>query len=548
MPSGRVARRLVAVAAVVGGLLTVGSGACALDAPWQRSDARDLAAGDCQTLSIGRRGSGFLEVRLGPAPLPAVGTDQKIGGASIFVSGTADRATLVLYDTSGPYDATVALDGPLQWRRDGQRLCIASGTRPLACGRTHGEATNVQRIAFGEGWDTSVAPCTVSFAPPAARPPARGLVAVALAAAAIVLLLGQVRHAPRLRDLVGTALAAGVVFWTLRAVFDPWWTDPVWPLVTAGAMAAWLPVCLRGRPRRDAARLGAAAIVAVTSALLVPHPVQIVPGARVLDRPAAPALWIDAAYWHYHAPPQQLQSRGTRLADLGDAQRATWLVLGGSVTAGDERDPAPAFTEVAERQLRARGYDVRLINGGVGGWNLGQLDAVLRDYADGLPLRGIVLVSILNNAAFRIAAPAAPRRSATLLGAYTHNLARNYLLFPAINYFVPKPGNLDRFGTLLDALLTREAALGREVVLLDETHDAELRPAWYTQWLAAAQLRYRERAQAVAAAHGLALHSVDDVLTALPPDARFIDGMHLTPAAHAAIGARLADVVEPYLR
>jgi hypothetical protein len=40
----------------------------------------------------------------------------------------------------------------------------------------------------------------------------------------------------------------------------------------------------------------------------------------------------------------------------------------------------------------------------------------------------------------------------------------------------------------------------------------------------------------VAAQHDLRLHRVDDVVAALPPAERFLDGMHLTRAGHAAVG------------
>ncbi len=183
---------------------------------------------------------------------------------------------------------------------------------------------------------------------------------------------------------------------------------------------------------------------------------------------------------------------------------------------------------------------------GVGGWNLGQLDRFLRDVGDRLPVRGIVLASVLNNAAFPIVgAPSSPPCSAFIC-AYAHNLARNYLLLPIANFFVPKPHNQERFATLLEQLISRETALGRTVVLLDETHEAQLRPSWYNRWLGGPQDAYRAILRRVGARHGLALHRVDDAVGRLPPTQQFLDGMHLTPAGHVAVGTRLAGILRSY--
>jgi lysophospholipase L1-like esterase len=322
-------------------------------------------------------------------------------------------------------------------------------------------------------------------------------------------------------------------------------------LAAPAAAVVWVLARLwRRRWRDDGAVLGLLAAAGLW-AVLVPHPLVPADGVLMRDDAAAPPLWTDAAYWHFHAPQQELAFRdrpaSTVFDDAAAAASETWLVLGGSVTFGWETAATTTFTALAEQQLAGEGYRVRLLNAGVGGWNLGQLDRFLRDVGDRMPLHGVVLISVLNNAAFRIVGPPTAPPCGTLLCAYAYNLSRNYLLLPVANYFLPKPNNLARYETLLDDIVSRERALGRIVVLIDETHEAQLHPAWYNRWIGGVQDRYRAVARAVAAAQGLQFHRVDDAVAQVPVDQRFTDGMHLTSAGHAAVAARLADILRPYL-
>jgi len=540
--------RAGAAAAAVGCIATAATAASAPMSSWRRTAEEAVAPGQCQQLTVEQAGSGFLELRLVPYPLPPLGSDAKIAGASVFVSATGDRATFVLYHTTGPYALTVSLNGSLRWSTDGTTICFADGSRPLACGHTHGEVRYAQRIPFGSGWETEIVPCAPFITPHALRP--RAWLLLPLAAVFAVLVARQARRRGGLGDLIGIAIILAMATCTALAWVDPWWIDPSWLLVTAALAALWMLFrLLRSRGRGQGTFIALAATAAVAMAL-VPHPLVSLDGVRARDDAAAPPLWIDAAYWHFHSPQQELEFRGQPIGELpigAAGEDELWLVLGGSVTYGWETDPQTTFTALAEQQLARAGHHVRLLNAGVGGWNLGQVDRVLRDIGDRLPLRGIVIVSVLNNAAFPIAAAPHPPACTTLLCAYAYNLSRNYLLSPVINFFLPAPGNQARFTALLDDIIARELARGRTVILLDETHEAQLRPAWYNRWVGGPQERYRTAARQVAAAHGLELHRVDDAVAALPPDQQFTDGMHLTPAAHVAVAARLAEILTPAL-
>lgn len=518
------------------------------DATWQRTSEVVVPSGQCQELAVTRRGDRFLELRLSPEPLPVVGIDTKIRGASVFVAESDDRATIVLYHTTGLYELNVSLRESLRWWRDGRRLCFASGSRTLGCGVTNGEAKYIQRIAFGTGWESEVVPCS---SPLPTRWPGtvrRSLVPLAsLAFLAGVIFLLQIRYRGQVVELCLSVVLLVVLGWATVASIDPWCIEPRYPLAALVVMGSWSLIRLLRRRSIGQVCLVGVLVACATGVALIPHPLQPNETAHIVDDTAAPPLWVDTAYWHFAAPQQRLQFATRSVASLWESEEETWLVLGGSVTAGRETGAAEAFTAIAQNRLATDGYRVRLVNAGVPGWNLGQIDRFLLDAGDRLPVRGIVVASVLNNAAFPLVGPPEPHRCRTFLCAYAYNLRRNYLLFVAANFFLPKPTNQAHFRETLERLLARETRLRREVILLDETHDAKLRPHWYNGWLGRPQERYRGILRQVAAAHGRSLHGVDDVVAALPPNDRFIDGMHLTKDAHIAVGKRLAEILEPYL-
>lgn len=537
--AGAVHRLVVAVC--LGALFAPGPGLAAADAPWQRTAPIGVPSGECRELVIDRPGDRFLELRLATERLESIGIDTKNSGASVFVPESGDRATILLYHTSGLYPLTIGLDGPLRLFREGRRLCFASGSRMSACGVTNGEVRHAHLIPFGRGWESRVAPCLSPLAvPESARSP---FVLAPLWVLFAILFLLQVRYRERVAELIPAVVLVPVLAWATAARIDPWWIDPRYPLTTLALVAVWS--LIRLARTRSAVRvcLVALSLTCLAGAMLIPYPLWPSDTARVIDDPAAPPLWVDAAYWHYLAPQQRLQFATRSVASLLDADDDTWIVLGGSVTAGRETGAAEAFTAMAEQDLIADGYEIRLANAGVPGWNLGQIDRFLVDVGDQLPLTGIVLASVLNNAAFRIVGPPEPPGCRTLLCQYTYNLRRNYLLAAVINFFLPKPGNPERFRETVDRTISRERDLGREIVLLDETHDAQLRPRWYNSWLRRPQERYRRILREVAAGQGQSLHRVDDVVADLPGDDRFVDGMHLTKDAHAAVGRKLAQIV-----
>jgi hypothetical protein len=131
--------RALASLILLGLLATYGEALADSDDPWQRSAAVLVSSGPCQELAVARPGDGFLELRLESETRLPVGIDSKIRGASVFVPGSGDRATIILCHTTGLYPLTVSLDGPLRWRRDGRRLCVGAGSRTLVCGLTNGE-------------------------------------------------------------------------------------------------------------------------------------------------------------------------------------------------------------------------------------------------------------------------------------------------------------------------------------------------------------------------------------------------------------------------
>jgi lysophospholipase L1-like esterase len=539
-PRPRFRHRLAGVAALPA-LLAPGRGDAA-DAAWHRTEARRFESGTCHELRIARRGTGPLELRLGTAPLPTVGVDWLMSGAAVLVPADEGALALALYHTSGPYVRHVVAEGPIRWRTDGRRLCVAAGDRPLACGLSAGEPTVEQRIAFGTGWETEVMACAPEAVAmqPLPRPPWRAFVA----AAAFLCALAAYLRRRWWREYPAVLLPLAVAAWTVVAYGDPWRLHPLWP--TAGLALGLLVVVYRLVRRRwwSASALTALLVLGLAGALTVPHPLALHADVEPAPTAGVPPLFTDAAYWHFLAPQQQLGFRERSLAEVAAATDGeTWLVLGGSVTAGMESEPEETYVAIAERLLRAEGHSLRLVNAGVPGWHIGQIDEMLLDLGDRLSVRGLVLASVLNNAAFPIVGPPGPPVQEGLLLTYWGSLARNHLLLPGVSFFLPKGHNAERLRDTLDALITREQARGRRIVLLDETHKSQIEPAWFNAWLRGPQEAQRQVIREVARRHGLVLHPVDDTVAALPRDDRFLDGMHLSVAGHAAVGARLAEIL-----
>jgi hypothetical protein len=353
-----------------------------------------------------------------------------------------------------------------------------------------------------------------------------GAVCVALAGFA----LRRARSGP---ERAGIALLVAVSGAIAIAAHDPW-RIPFGGIVAAtgvGQVVAAIGFA-RGRGWRERAPWIGLALVAAIALQRVPHPVCV----DAATPPAAPALWLDPANWHPRAAHQSLEFRDRAVASLAPAD-AHWLVLGGAVVFGDGVEAHQAFPAVAEDLLRAEGDRSRVFNAGMQGWNIQNIDRFLADLGDDLPLTGIALVSILNNATIPIAAPDAVGCGATMLRAWLCNAVRNQALFTWPKVFLPKPRNTERYRTALRALLEREKARGRRIVLLDEIGeiDAGWR-IWDTE-------TYREIARGVAAELGVPFHPVSDAVASLPPDERWLDGIHPTPAMHALLGKRLAEIL-----
>ncbi|NNL66144.1 MAG: SGNH/GDSL hydrolase family protein [Myxococcales bacterium] len=290
----------------------------------------------------------------------------------------------------------------------------------------------------------------------------------------------------------------------------------------------------RGRTRSSRWTLGLLAWVTVAAALWVPHPVE----SRAPAEPASSSLFQDAAYWHPQAAHQSLAFRGRPAASV-DPRRETWLVVGGSVTYGAGVAPEETYTAVAERLLRASGRPVDLLNAGAEGWNLQAIDRWLQDMGDRLAPRGIVLVSILNNATLPIPGLRPAACDASLLAAFACNRWRSafFLRWPKV--LLPKFRNAERHEVLLRELLARETDLGREVILMDEPSEAQIHGGAF-RWFGADG--YRDATRRVAAEFDLVLHPVHDALAALPRGEAFLDGIHPTPAAHRVWGRRLFEI------
>lgn len=512
------------------------------DPAWLRSESLALPDRQCQELAIRARGEGPFEVRYAAQALPTVGNDPKIAGATLLLSGAAaERATLLAHHESGYYPRHFALPGPVRWMRRGRTLCIASGSAPQVCARVAGRIETVTRTAFGDGWDTGILPCAAPSWPEATV--GRSLLPGAFPVLLLLSLLARGgRRAAWMAAIVAPGLVAGAV-----ARLDPWLLDPVW--VFASGLGA-LPVAihgLRGLRRDRATGALAVALAALVVAWLawIPNPSWRVrgPAAAGAPGPAAPPLWVDPAFWNPSAVQQSLRFRTVPVAEARVRAQATWLVVGGSVVYGQAVAPEDTFVALAESRMRSEGLDVRLLNAGVPGWNLAQLDRALRDALDDLPVDGLVLHSVLNNAVFPLVGEGGAC-SGGLLRAWTCNAARNYFVFTHLKLVLPKLRNHARYRETLRALLRRERALGRQVVIVEETSEHELDGAPMDAWVGGP---YREIQREVARELGLPVHSLVPALSALPPDARFVDGIHLTRQGHAAAGAALAEILRAHL-
>jgi hypothetical protein len=502
--------------------------------PFERAELSRVPRDTCQELRVARAGEGHLEVRFfASTPLERTGPDPKVEGASLLLPGDdPERATLVAWDASGPYARSARVPAPWRWVvRDG-RLCVASGADPVLCAAVATEPTRFVQIAFGPGWETDVVGCsTVARPAPARGAPTWGALLVAAAAAAVGLARGA-----RARSVAVAAAAAGAP--AVLAHLHPFAPlGPTGAAVSGLVGAVVLAGALAARRAHGRARLAFAALGLVTAlaAVTAPHPVATPSPAP----PAVPPLFTDAAFWHPRGPHQSLAFRGRPVAGV-EASREVWLVLGGSVAFGEGVEADETFTAVAEARLRASGRDLDLDNAGAQGWNLAAIDRWLRDMGDALPVDGLVLVSILNNATLPIPGPRAAGCDASLLRAFACNRWRSLFFLTWPKVFAPEPHNPERHAARLRGLLERETALGRRIVLMDEPSAAQIHGGRF-RWFGAEA--YRAATRAIGADFGLALHPVADVLAALPADEAFFDGLHPTPAAHRLWGERLAEVL-----
>lgn len=501
---------------------------------WERSEVVSLPAGACQELHVERVGAGLLEIRFFTEPLPRpAGPDLKTSGASLLLaSDDLERASLLLYDASGIYQQTARLPGPIRWQRDDSRLCIASGSDAVLCGPVAGEILGTVQIPFGAGWHARITGCAPF--PIAERP--IGTQLAWLAGFAALAALCVVPRTRRLRDVAVVVVHGAVLACALTAAADPWWLPSVALLPLAWIVAVFLTAAALIEPRRTwiqripTLALGSLVLFAVAT---VPHPVRT----HAPADPVVPPLWLDTANWHPRAAHQSLEFRGRRLADVEDGA-PVWLVLGGSVAFGEGVEASQTFTAVAQDRLREAGDPTILLNGGAQGWNIQNIDRFLSDFGDALPLSGIVLVSILNNATLPVVAPLDASCQRSLLRATLCNFWRSQLLVPWLKVVLPKPHNADRYRQTLRRLLARELGLGRRVVLLDEASDIEGRRL--SLWDIDA---YRSIAREVGGDFDLPLHSVSDAIAPLSPGERFLDGIHPTPEMHARIGRRLEEIL-----
>lgn len=498
---------------------------------WERVGLVPLPTDECQELHIGRVGRGLLELRYFTEPLPRpTGPDLKTTGASLLLAANdLERASFLLYDASGIYPRTSRLPAPIRWQRHGSRLCIASGSLPVTCGSVAGEILGTLRIAFGPGWETSIAGCAPF---PMAERPVGAWVAWLLGFTALAALV----IAQRPRNVWLVVASGGPFACAAVAALDPWLLPSV-ALLPAAAIAAILSTAWalieRRRPWTHRIPRIALGFSAISAIVCVPYPVW----SNAPVKPVVPPLWFDTANWHPRAAHQSLEFRGRRLADVASGE-PTWLVLGGSVAFGEGVEASQTFTAVAQELLRAAGDRTNLLNAGAQGWNIQNVDRFLVDFGDTLPVTGIVVASILNNATLPIVAPMDASCERSLLRAWLCNTWRSQLLLPWLKVILPKPHNPDRDRRILRSLLERELGLGRRVVLLDEASEMEggiLQP-WDFDL-------YREIAREVGEEFDVPFHPVTDVAAELRPDERFLDRIHPAAAMHALLGRRLYEIL-----
>lgn len=496
-------------------------------APFERFGIVPLPAGECQELRILRMGAGVLEVRFfgAPPPIPA-GPDPKTLGASLLLAAAdLGRPSFLLYDESGIYQRSGRVSEPIRWMRRGSELCVASGHGSAFCGTTTDEIRGTIRIAFGAGWKAEIWSC------PAFAPHERSMGAWFAALTGFVALAGLALWSSRRpRDVVVVGVWAAGFAGAMIAASDPWRLPGVVLLPSSAiAGAVLVALTLLERRRSWAHRLPhlALGMVVVAALLRVPHPVSV----RAPAEAVAPPLWLDSANWHGAAAHQSLAFRDRPLAGVVPGEEA-WLVLGGSVVYGAGVEASQTFTAVAEALLRADGRRIVLLNAGAHGWNVQHIDRLLQDLGDALPVTGIVLSSILNNATLPIAGPRSTDCERSLVRAYLCNASRAQQLFTWPKVFLPKPHNRERYRLALRSLLERELRLGRRIVLLDEVGEIDEGALWAPE-------DYREIAREISAQLGVAFHPVTDAYEALAPADRFIDGIHPTPAAHALLGRKL---------
>jgi len=502
--------------------------------PWQRAELSRVPEGECQELRVALVGEGHLAVRFfATSPLEATGPDRETEGASLLVpEADPERATLVVYDETGPYARSARVPAPIRWSvRDG-RLCVASGAEPKLCGAVASPPTRFVEIAFGPGWATDVVGCSALARPPSshAAPAFAALLGLAVAGGAFAVRGARGRAA--LLALAGAAALAAVAHVRPFAALGP-----------AGAAGAGLvgiavglgALLARGAPRATRASLALIGLLTAVAAATAHHPVASFAPAPQAVGP----LFTDAAFWHPRGPHQSLDFRGRPLAAL-DPSRESWLVLGGSVAFGEGVEPDETFTAVAEARLRAGGRAIDLYDAAAQGWGLAAVDAWLRDLGDRLPVRGLVLVSILNNATLPTPGPRAEGCDASLVRAFACNQQRSLFFLTWPKVFWPKPHNPARHAALLRGLLARETALGREIVLMDEPSEAQIHGGLFRRFGAE---RYRAATREIGADFGLELEPVADALAALPAGEAFLDGIHPTAAGHRAWGERLAEIL-----
>ena len=526
--SGRVSVLVLLSSIAVAQLATAGEPSLP---SWQRGEIVALPADACRELRIDRVGRGPLELRFATELLPTPsGPDLKSTGASVLIAAEdPERVTFQVYTPGGIFGRSSRVPAPLRWLRHGATLCVASGSRVVSCAPVAGEIAGTVLVPFGPGWQADVAGCAAFPIRDTASRSSLAWLAGFAALAAFAM-----RTSRRRVEVFAVAVCAASLACAAIAVTNPW-RLPTLALLPGGAIASLLAAAAaqRGRRRPWVERAPWIALGLLTASAIgqVRYPVW---SSAPVD-PLVPSLWRDSADWHPRAAHQSLEFRGRPVAGVApDAEQ--WLVLGGSVVFGEGVDASQTFTAIAQDLLRKDG-DANVLNAGAQGWNIGNIDRLLADGLDSLPVTGIVIVSILNNATLPIAAAEPAGCDASLPIAYLCNVSRNQLVLAWPKVFLPKPGNLARYRSTLRALLARELALGRKVVLLDEIGEIDDR-----RWLWSTEA-YRTVAREVAAEAGVPFHGVRDAIAPLAENERFLDGIHPTPAMHLLLGRRLYEVL-----